>query len=209
MTHESALELPLPDESFRARRMIEHLVDLAERTNAGSNPNPTALLCIRRTKLSSATRLRYRERWLSQLIARRRDRGIPRIIEMIETTHALVVARQAALSGRYLARNRDLGASLAEKLHRVQPGVTRLSHHCSRRTGLDAELLAVEFYARALDWPCIDGTEDYLAAMYCICRRADHRYRLTMDAVPGLRALAADWRAVCAFDSSIADMGIQ
>jgi hypothetical protein len=190
------------DDSSRGRQMVERLLDLAERVKAGASPNPTALLCIRNTKLSGVTRLRYRERWIADLIERRRAFDLPHIVEMMQSAHRLVVARQANLSGTYLARNRELGASLGVTLRRVQPGVTRLSHYCSRRTGPDSELLAVEFYARALDWPLIDGAEDYIAAMYCICRSPNLRFRLTADAAPKLRALAKGWAIVCAAEPS-------
>jgi hypothetical protein len=74
----------------------------------------------------------------------------------------------------------------------LQPGLKRLSHYCSRRTGPDPELIAVAYFADAL---CrrIDGTADYLAAMYCICRQPDLRFRLVPAAAPKLRRLAADW----------------
>lgn len=190
-----------PGESIEARLMIQRILDLAEKISAGTSPNPTALLCVRNTRLPSSTRLRYRERWISNLIARRHDYAAPSILGMMKTAHALVIARQVDLSDAYMARNRRLGTALADTLHRIQPGVSRISHYCSRRTGSDAELLAVEFYARALGRVHIDGTEDYLAAMYCICRRLDLRFRLPMEAAPKVISLASDWMTACLPDS--------
>ncbi len=206
MTVVSAFRVPdlkSTSEADRAQLMVERLVALAQRIEHGASPNPTALLCIRNTKLSRNARLRYRANWVSRLIGRRRDTESPQIIELMEAAYALLVARQADLSDRHLARNRELGDRLARQLRRIQPGVKRLSHYCSRRTGPDTDLLAVEFFARALNWPYIDGTEDYLAAMYCICRRADLRYRLKADSAPKLAELAADWATAC----SAADEG--
>lgn len=184
-------------ETIRAQLMVQRLVALAQCIDRGASPNPTALLCIRNTKLSENARLRYRANWVSRLIGRRRETESLRILELIETAYGLLVARQADLPDRHLARNRQLGECLARQLRQIQPEERRLSHYCSRRTGPDPDLLAVEFFARALGWPYIDGTEDYLTAMYCICRRPDARYQLTADSVPKLAELATDWATAC------------
>jgi hypothetical protein len=199
----------LHNDYARANHLANRLTNLADRVFVDSGVNPTALLCIRSAGLSAAAILRFREQWLMQLLSRRRESADSKIIELIEATRALVVARQADLSEKSLAQNRELGAALAKKLNSIQPGKARLSHYCSRRTGPDTELLAVEFYARALDWPFIDGMEDYYSAMYCICRRSDLRFRLVKDAVPKLRELAADWRAVCTVNVSVAKRVLQ
>ena len=209
MTSELTNMLMPPDEGFRARRMIERLSALADHVVAGAALNPTGLLCIRNTKLSTTSRLRYRALWIGQMIALRRAYYPPQIVEMIDAAYTLTVARQYGLSGVYLSRNRELGATLAKKLRRIQPGVSRLSHYCSRRTGPDAELLAVEFYAGALEGLHMDGTEDYLAAMYCVCRRPDFRFRLTVDAAPKLRALATDWALICEIEPAPAARNTQ
>ena len=175
--------------------LASRLTVLASRVESGENPNPTALLCIRNTRLSEKTRLMYRAEWVSRFIRRRRATESARILDLMETGFVLVVARQGNLANACLKRNRSAGAHLAEQLHRVQPDRVRLSHYCSRRSGHDPELMAVEFFARALDWPVIDGTEDYLAAMYCICRQPDLRFRLTGGAESKLREMASDWIA--------------
>lgn len=175
--------------------LATRLVALASRVEDGNRPNPTALLCIRNAKISGKARLRYRADWISKLIRRRRGTNSYRLLDLLETAYALIVARQCDLSDSYLSRNRIAGAELAEKLLRIQPGRSRLSHYCSRRTGPDPELLAVEFFARALDWPHIEGAEDYLAAMYCICRQPNLRYRFDAEAGSKLRELAAAWVA--------------
>lgn len=181
------------DDVGRAHRLSGRLTTLAGRIEQGACINPTALLCIRNSKISERARLQYRARWIHRLIGRRRDTDSARLLGLMETAYVLILARQGRLANRYLARNRSAGAELAGQILRIQPGRTRLSHYCSRRTGPDPELLAVEFFARALDWQYIDGTEDYLAAMYCICRQPDLRFNLGASAGPKLRELAADW----------------
>lgn len=103
--------------------MVERLVALSQCIEHGASPNPTVLLCIRNTKLSPDVRLRYRANWVRSLIEWRRDTESPRIIELMEATHALLVARQADLSGPYLARNQELGDRLAGRFGTEVSGV--------------------------------------------------------------------------------------
>lgn len=193
MTSQDAGTTPPRDERSSAELLRNRLQALADSLQRSGSLNPTGLLCIRNIRLSEQVRLEYRAEWIGQLIERRRPIMAERLVAQIETARVLILARQGGLREPYLARNRQAGAQLAEQLRRRQPGRCRLSHYCSRRTGPDTELLAVEFFARALDWDYIDGAEDYLAAMYCICRQADLRYRLTASAAPQLRAMADAW----------------
>ena len=203
MSMPSGVENEFASEAHRARLMVERLGALAQSIDQGASLNPTVLLCIRNTNLSKNVRLCYRANWVGKLIGRRRETEIPRTIELMEAAYVLLVARQADLSHQYLARNREQGIRLAGRLRQIQPRVARLSHYCSRRTGPDPELLAVEFYARALDSLHIDGTEDYLAAMYCVCRQPNLRFSLGVSASPKLRELAAGWAEAAADTISV------
>ncbi len=170
---------------------------LADRIQAGERPSPTVLLCIRNTKFIPEIYLQFRINWIRSMLAQRRDTCGPRIIRLLEHAVRLIMARQSGLSGKELARNQQQGEKLAKLFIGLHgKDCIRISHFSNRRTACDAELLAVEFFSRALDFNYIDGTEDYLAAIYCICRQSDLFFRFTPEAVPKLRKLAVDWRAV-------------
>jgi hypothetical protein len=177
----------------RIQLLTQRLERLVWRISRGESPNPTGLLFIRNAPLSEPLRLTYRVRWVRRLIEQRQGTEQPQVIALMAATLALLEARRSGLRGQAVDSNREAGARVAEELRDLQPGGVRLSRYCSRRDGPDAELLAVEFFARGLDWPFIDGTEDYLAAMYCICRAPDLRFRLLPPQLPKLRQLAADW----------------
>lgn len=193
MTQESELQ---KDDRRNAGLLASRLSALANRVEYGDCPNPTALLCIRNAKLSAGARLQYRAIQIANIIDCHRETYASHILNLFENAYVLIVARQGGLADSYLARNRQLGAEIAQRLFRLQPGSERLSHYCSRRTGSNADLLAVEFFARSLEWAYIDGTEDYLAAMYRICRQPNLRYKFLPNAAPKLWQLASNWLEV-------------
>jgi hypothetical protein len=180
----------------RAQLLAARLYRVADLAEQDAEPNSTALLCIRNTKLSEASRLKYRANWISKLIQRRREATSAQLLELLEAVLALTISRTEHSDRPVPAQIRKSAAQLADQLFQMQPGRVRLSHYCSRRTAEDSELLAVEFFARGLEWSYIDGMADYLAAMYCVCRQADLRFRLTKVEAPKLRQIAADWISV-------------
>lgn len=155
--------------------LAQRLSTLARRLDAGEQPNPTVLLCLRNIPLSASLRLEYRWRWIQRLIEQRRVWERAEIVKLLETVYLLTVARQGSLNDASLASNRAAAETVTLRIRSLQPGYRRLSHYCSRRTAPDPELLSAEYFAQSL-FRWVSGGCDYLSATRSSVRpRCDER----------------------------------